>query len=78
MKKLIYTLPLVLLACGQSPEEIEQKRKSDSMEYFNGLESILDSIYRGNDSTVVDTVMKVIRNNYNSINQTAQTDTLKR
>lgn len=48
------------------------------MEYFNGLESILDSIYRGNDSTVVDTVMKVIRNNYNSINQTAQTDTLKR
>lgn len=76
MKKLIYTLPLVLFACGQSQEEIEQKRKADSLEYFTGLESILDSIYKGNDSTVVDTVMKVIRNNYNSINQMAQTDTL--
>ncbi len=47
MKKIIYTLPLVLLACGQSQEElnkINEKRKADSIAVVLKEQAIKDSL----------------------------------
>lgn len=67
MKRIIYLVPLALLSCGQSQEEINQKRIADStakavreMAIHDSVQKINDSIAKVNANRLADSLANVL------------------
>jgi len=63
MKKIIYTLPIVLLACGPSKEElnkINEKRKADSIAVVLKEQAIKDSLAKIRANQMADSIANAL------------------
>ncbi|MCA6438161.1 MAG: hypothetical protein IM600_02730 [Bacteroidetes bacterium] len=69
MKKIIYLVPLALLSCGQSQEEINQKRIADStaraIVISDSIKKVNDSILKADANRLADSIANVLKESLN-------------